>query len=217
VNGPEPVIIDGCCCAGGAGFGYAKAGFRPIGIDHVAQPNYPFEFHQADILEVLTAVVDGRKPWPGAPHPAAIHVSPTCQTFARVTAWRGSRDDHPDLLTPTLEILSRTTIPWVVENVPEACPPLRPDYLLCGTQFGLPVRRHRAFMRGNWSAYELMPPCQCHRNPRLLPFMHKGERAFADAMGCTWMSNKEGRQAVPPAYTEYVGGQMLAAMAEMAA
>ena len=206
----RPLLLDAFSGAGGAAKGYNDAGFDVVGVDIEPQPHYPYEFHQADALEVLAdreflAQFD------------AIHASPTCQTFARVTAWRGNRDNHPDLLAPTLKLLSRIRIPWVVENVPEACPPLRPDYLLCGTQFGLPVRRHRAFMRGNWSAYELMPPCQCYLNRRLLPFMHKGERAFADAMGCTWMSNKEGRQAVPPAYTEYVGGQMLGAMREMAA
>jgi hypothetical protein len=101
----------------------------------------------------------------------------------------------------------------VVENVPEA--PVRPDYLLCGTQFGLRVRRHRAFQRGNWTAYDLLPPCQCYRNPRLLPFEHKDERAFADAMGCTWMSKTEARQAVPPAFTEYIGRQLVAVIQPM--
>ena len=56
---------------------------------------------------------------------------------------------------------------------------------------------------------ELMPPCQCYRNPRLLPFLHKGERAFADAMGCTWMTKEEARQAIPPPYTEHIGRALL--------
>ena len=211
------VIYDLYSCAGGAGMGYHRAGFsRVIGVDNRPQPHYPFEFHQADALDVLAALIEGREPWPGAPKPDAIHASPTCQTFARVTDGRGSREHHPDLLTPTLELLAGTDIPWIVENVPEACPPLRPDYLLCGTQFDLKVQRHRAFMRGNWSAYELMPSCQCYRNPRLLAFEHKGERAFADAMGCTWMSGKEGRQAVPPAYCEHIGLQLRAFLAEQA-
>ena len=171
-------------------------------------PNYPFEFHQATRSRCLRPSPRTGTPWPGAPRPDAIHASPTCQTFARVTAWRGSRENHPDLLTPTLALLARIDVPWIVENVPEACPPLRPDYLLCGTQFGLKVRRHRAFMRGNWDAYELMPGCQCYLNPVLLAFEHKGERAFADAMGCTWMSAKEARQAVPPAMTEHIGRQL---------
>jgi DNA (cytosine-5)-methyltransferase 1 len=212
------VIYDLYSCAGGAGMGYKRAGFtRVIGVDCRPMPNYPFEFHQADALEVLTAITENREPWPGAPRPDAVHASPPCQFKARVTAWRGSREDHPDLLTPTLALLAGTDIPWVVENVPEACPPLRPDYLLCGTQFGLNVRRHRAFMRGNWDAYELMPGCQCYLNPDLLAFEHKGERAFADAMECTWMSAKEARQAIPPAMTEHIGRQLLAHLASEAA
>jgi hypothetical protein len=195
-------LLDLFSCAGGCAMGYHRAGFKVTGVDIRPQPHYPFDFIQADALEVLAdkAFLAGFD---------AIHASPTCQNRARVTEWRGSRENHPDTLTPTLALLGELSIPWVVENVPEACPPLRPDYLLCGTQFGLSVRRHRAFQRGNWSAFELIQPCQCYRNPRLLPFEHKGERAFADAMGCTWMNKDEGRQAIPPAYTEYIGGQLI--------
>ena len=141
----------------------------------------------------------------------AIHASPTCQTRARVTAWRGSRDDHPDTLIPTLARLRGTAVPWVVENVEEAgrMGDLRPDFWLCGTQFGLQVRRHRVFHVGNWHSFDLMPPHQCYANPRVRPFMHKGERAFADAMGCTWMTNREARQAIPPAYTEFIGSRLM--------
>jgi DNA (cytosine-5)-methyltransferase 1 len=179
--------------------GYHRAGFEVVGVDIEPQPHYPFTFVQAD---AMTYPLDGFD---------AYHGSPICQGHANVTAWRGRPQDYPDLLTPTIARLAAQAKPWVVENVPEA--PIRPDYLLCGTHFGLPVRRHRAFQRGNWDAYELLPGCQCYRNPRLLPFMHKGERAFADAMGCTWMNRDEGRQAIPPAYTEHIGRQLLAAMA----
>lgn len=202
-------MLDTYSCAGGGGMGYHLAGFEVFGLDLAPQPHYPFEFRQGDALEALGNIARGEPAWPGAPRFDAIHASPTCQTFARVTAWRGARENHPDLLTPTLALLADIDVPWVVENVPEACPPLRPDYLLCGTQLGLKVRRHRAFMRGNWDAYELMPGCQCYLNPSLLAFEHKGERAFADAMGCTWMSAKEARQAIPPAMTEHIGRQLM--------
>ena len=195
--------------------GYHRAGFDVIGVDIKPQPRYPFEFHQGDAMDILQAIKE-RDPfypsWLG--HIAAIHASPVCMTFARVTAWRGRREDHPDTLTPTLERLRALAVPWVVENVPEAVPPLRPDYRLCGCQFGLRVRRRRVFQAGNWSAYALLPPCSC-RN--VLPFEHKAERAYADAMGCTWMSKESGRQAIPPAYTEYIGKQLLKHLAEVAA
>jgi DNA (cytosine-5)-methyltransferase 1 len=204
----RPRLLDGFCKAGGAGYGYDKAGFDVTGFDIEDQPNYPFAFFKADAMEVLAdrdflATFD------------AIHVSPICQGHASVTDWRGSRSDYPDLLTPSLALLEAQPVPWVAENVPEA--PIRPDYLLCGTQFGLRVKRHRAFQRGNWSTYDLLPRCDCYRNPELIPFEHKDERAFADAMGCTWMTNLEGRQAVPPAFAEYIGAQMLASITQAGA
>jgi hypothetical protein len=208
----RPRLLDLFCGAGGASAGYARAGFDVVGVDVRPMPRYPFEFIQGDALQWLDWM--GSPPhWSGAPAIQAIHVSPTCQNRARVTEWRGSRDSHPDTLTPALELLAHIRVPWVVENVPEAVPPLRPDLRLCGSQFRLNVKRHRVFQLGNWSAYELMPPCACSK---ALPFMHKGERAYADAMGCTWMTKEEGRQAIPPAYTEYVGRALLGHLAAAA-
>lgn len=201
----RPLLLDLYCGAGGAAVGYHRAGFDVIGVDINPQPRYPFQFIQGDALATLADRVFLARF-------QAIHASPTCQRKARVTAWRGRREDHPNTLTPTLAALRDMTIPWVVENVPEAADELRPDYLLCGTQFGLRVRRHRIFERGNWAGWGLLSPCSCYRNPDLLPFEHKGERAFADAMGCTWMSKFEGRQAIPPAYTHFIGEQLLAAV-----
>lgn len=202
-------LLDAFCKAGGASVGYDRAGFEVTGLDIEPQPNYPFAFIQGDALEYLADQVF-------LADFDVIAASPICQGHAAVTDWRGSREDYPDLLTPTIALLSAQPIPWVVENVPEA--PIRPDYLLCGTQFGLKVRRHRAFQTGNWTPpYELLPACQCYRNPRLLPFGHKGERAFADALGCTWMTNLEGRQAIPPAFTEHIGRGLMEYLTEAAA
>ena len=205
-------LLDLFSCAGGARKGYELAGFDVTGVDVEPQPNYPGKFIQADALDVLA----NRDFLAGFD---AIHASPTCQTFARVTEWRGTRDDHPDLLTPTLELLRQVELPWIVENVPEAVSAhvLRADYLLCGTQFGLKVKRHRAFQVGNWSSYELLPPCHCYRRRDLIPFEHKDERAFANAMGCTWMTAKEARQAIPPAYTEHIGAALMSELKTRAA
>lgn len=196
----RPRLLDAFCCQGGCSMGYHLAGFDVEGVDIAPQPRYPFRFHEGDALEFI------------AEHGHeydAIHASPTCQRKARVTAWRGNREDHPNTLTPTLELLRGMDIPYVVENVTEAADELRTDFLLCGTQFGLSVRRHRIFERGNWDGYQLLPPCTCASAPDLVPFEHKNERAFADAMGCTWMSSMGGRQAIPPAYTTFIGAQLL--------
>jgi DNA (cytosine-5)-methyltransferase 1 len=171
--------------------GYHRAGFELVGVDIKPQPNYPFEFHQAD---AMTWPLDGYD---------AIHAGPPCQHYARVTRWRGRADNHPDLLGPTLDRLKAQSTPWIVENVPEAIP--HPDLILCGSSFGLRVRRHRHFLT-SWPSFGLMPPCS---HGDLLPFMHKGERAYADALGCHWMTNREARAAIPPAYTEWIGSQLL--------
>ena len=176
--------------------GYHRAGFDVVGVDINPQPRYPFAFHQAD---AMTFPLDGFD---------AIHASPPCQFYANVTAWRGRPADHPDLIAATRERLDAAGVPWVMENVPEA--PVRPDFLLCGSQFGLKVRRHRAFETSP-RLFSLIGPCR-HRG--LLPFMHKAERAYADALGCEWMTAREAREAVPPAFTQYVGQFLLAAVRE---
>ena len=194
----RPRLLDLFGGAGGAAMGYHRAGFDVTGVDIKPQPRYPFEFVQGDVFTL---------DWTELRFADAVHLSPTCQHKANVTRWRGNQDNHPDTLTPALARLEDLTVPWVLENVPEALPAW--DCILCGTNFGLPVKRHRGFRFGNWAGYDLIPPCQCWRNPQLLPFMHKGERAFADAMGCTWMSKEEARQAIPPAYTEHIGAMLL--------
>jgi len=203
----QPRLLDLFCGAGGAAVGYHRAGFEVIGVDIEPQPHYPFEFVQADAFMALTAMCHGEF----GPI-AAVHASPVCLTFARVTAWRGRRENHPDTLTPALRWLHTTGLPWVIENVPEA--PLRRDYILCGSQFGLNVRRHRVFQT-SWGGVQFGSPCNHHR--QLLPFIHKGERAYADAMGCDWMTKEEARQAIPPAYTEYLGGLLMEHLTGVAA
>jgi hypothetical protein len=190
----RPRLLDLFCGAGGAAVGYDRAGFDVVGVDIRPQPRYPYEFHQGD---ALTFPLDGFD---------AVHASPPCQAYANVTAWRGIPEEHPDLVGPARARLTGSGLPWVIENVPEA--PIRPDLLLCGSQFGLKVRRHRAFETSP-RLFSLLPPCR-HRG--LLPFMHKGERAYADALGCGWMTNRGARQAIPPAFTLHVGEQLLASL-----
>ncbi|WP_101897060.1 class I SAM-dependent methyltransferase [Embleya scabrispora] len=196
----RPRLLDLCCGAGGAAHGYRLAGWHVTGVDLVAQPNYCGDvFVQADALEYLSE--HGRSF-------DAIHASWPCEKFANVTGATGDRATHPDLVTPGRPLLVASGRPWVIENVPEA--PIRAHYLLCGSMFGLHVRRHRAF-ETSWSGGpRLTPPCWHHRD--LVPFDHSRERAYADAMGCTWMTNKEARKAIPPAYTHHIGTDLIDAL-----
>ena len=188
----KPRLLDLFCGAGGAGMGYHRAGFDVVGVDINPQPNYPFKFHQADALDFLDI---GWPDWFDA-----IHASPPCQGYANVTQWRGSQDTHERLIAPVRDLLNQTGLPWVIENVRTT--ELKPCVVLCGSMFGLPIRRHRGF-ETSWGCSPMV--LACHHRTTDLAFEHKQERAYADAMGCDWMTSHEAREAIPPAYTEHVG------------
>jgi hypothetical protein len=188
-------LLDLFCCAGGAGMGYHRAGFEVVGVDHTPQPRYPFEFHRADALEYL------------AEHGhefAAVHASPPCQAYSRATAWRGDRSAHPDLISPTRDVLTSLGLPYVIENVQEARRQLRFPVMLCGSMFGLRVQRHRYF-ECPWMPLTLLPGCK--HSPDDYSFDHgakQPESVYRDALGCKWMTVLEARQAIPPAFTEFL-------------
>jgi DNA (cytosine-5)-methyltransferase 1 len=212
----KPRLFDLFCGAGGCSVGYHRAGFEVVGIDIEPQPNYPFEFIKADAMQVLEDIAGKAEPWRGAPYPAAIHVSPPCQDHmhgglpnVHGTGW---------MLAAAREQLELIGVPWVIENVPGA--PMRADFQLCGSQFGLPVRRHRWF-ETSWHGFDLMPPCDHsrpvvgvyghpHGDAGAWPGMLPGSlESWSAAMGIGWMTADELAQAIPPAYTELVGAQLL--------
>jgi DNA (cytosine-5)-methyltransferase 1 len=194
----RPLLLDLFCGAGGAAVGYQRAGFDIVGVDIRPQPRYPFEFVQAD---AMSFPLDGF---------AAVHASPPCQAWSAVTAWRGDRSKHPKLIAATRARLTGHL--YVIENVQDARHDLRDPIRLCGSQFGLPVRSHRYF-EINPVPFTLMPPC--HHQPGDASRDHgakQTESAFRRAIGCEWMTVREARQAIRPAYTEWVGHQLLEAM-----
>lgn len=185
--------------------GYHRAGFEVVGVDLEPQPNYPFEFHQADAMTFPLGGFD------------AIHASPPCKAHTK-TGWAYHFDyhaDHDDLLTPTRVRLVEHGTPWVIENVPGA--PMRVDVQLCGSMFGLGVRRHRWF-----EASFPLPPwvLSCNHSERVVsphgnPNRFKGTgKQWAEAMDIDWMTTAELAQAIPPAYTEWIGTQLLAHLSE---
>jgi DNA (cytosine-5)-methyltransferase 1 len=205
-----PVLLDLYCGAGGAAMGYHRAGFHVVGVDHVEQPNYPFEFRQADAIEYLQELGHAFD---------AVHASPPCQAF---TAYQ-RRPDHvsesPDLVAATRDALIAARKPWVIENVPGA--PLNNPFTLCGSMFGLDVRRHRLFE--SRFPILLVPECDHEsQTPRFPPATNRTNlrrtvevgvwRIPLDvqqkAMGIDWMSREELSQAIPPAYTEWIGNRL---------
>ena len=161
-------LLDLYCGAGGAAYGYYLAGFEHIlGVDIAPQPHYPFEFVQADALEFLQ---DGG--WQGFD---AIHASPPCQAYSIMNnlPWLRHRV-YPLLILPTMEMLERIGLPYVLENVMGArhgakgltkrgleAHGLKAGWL-CGTMFGRPFYRHRLFA-ANWLWLAPGHPKHVHR------------------------------------------------------
>jgi DNA (cytosine-5)-methyltransferase 1 len=220
----RPRLLDLFSGAGGAAMGYHRAGFDVVGVDNRKMgKSYPFEFIQAD---AMTFPLDGFD---------AIHASPPCQVYS-ITKHTHSRE-HPDLLAPIRERLMQSGVPWVIENVVGA--PMDDPITLCGTMFNLTaidddgmqlyLRRHRLFE----SSETLYAPAEC----RCLDFRHRGwrvggvygggssDRRHAQfvrrggytprlhvqnkLMGIDWMSHRALKQSIPPAYTEWIGAQLL--------
>lgn len=201
----RPRILDLFCKAGGASMGYHQAGFDVVGVDIEPQPNYPFKFVRADALEYLAD--HGRRF-------DAVGASPPCQLFT-LAAINRKKNDHPDLITPVRRMLRELGKPYVIENVPQA--PLVYPVTLCGTSFGLPIIRHRSFECSWWF---MAPTCGyaptarvSHGGPTTYPYARKSwQPAWEEHVIPTvwpWMTVAEAGQAIPPAYTEFIGEQLI--------
>ena len=220
----RPRLLDLFCGAGGAAMGYHRAGFEVVGVDIKPQPNYPFTFAQADALEFLAEYLSIRR---GAYDQFdAIHASPPCQAYSR--ALRHMSAPQPELIAPTRELLNQTGLPWVIENVIGA--PLvnhstldgRHGVEVCGTMFGLRIGWHRLF-ESNIPLHDTGWKCLCDdilvMNPhnqagrdRIYAEYGRGdpEKVWRKHRDTAWMGRYEAREAVPPAYTEFIGAQLLA-------
>jgi DNA (cytosine-5)-methyltransferase 1 len=208
----KPRLLDLFCGAGGAARGYADAGFEVVGVDIKPQPRYPFPFVQGDALEYMEW--DLGKSELGQFD--AIHASPPCQAFTKARKLQGN--EHPDLVGLTRELLIETGLHYVIENVKGA--PLINPVVLEGQMFPeLNVHRPRLF-ETNWPLeVPLMRPPPPRQTKMGRPLI-EGEAIqvvghFSDvpagrrAMGIDWMTQGELAQAIPPAYTEFIGRQLL--------
>jgi DNA (cytosine-5)-methyltransferase 1 len=219
----RPLMVDLYCKAGGAAMGYHRAGFDVVGVDIEPQPNYPFDFLQGDALEVLARLLS--KPRYGV---AAIHASPPCHDHSAATKrWQRAPHGTGALLAWTREALQDSGLPWTIENVPGA--PMRADFTLCGCHFRLPGLRRKRLFETSWSSPVAPPKC-VHIDRTITVAGHPGGSSKRDgtagrgstadwklAMGIDWMTAVELAQAIPPAYTQYLGAQMFAAITQEAA
>ena len=219
----RPRLLDLFCGAGGAAMGYSRAGFDVVGVDIKPQPRYPFLFVQADALRPPFRLEDLD----------AIHASPPCQGYSalRHLPWLKDRV-YPLLLEPVRAMLAASGRPWVIENVERA--PLD-GIVLCGQDFGLPIYRHRRF---GSNVLLLAPSHTAHDtvigHGRMVNDRRKGtlnassakgawgqqtvvtvaggqcsKAAAEQALGIDWMPKSALMQAIPPAYTEFIGRQLL--------
>ena len=224
----RPRLLDLFCGAGGAAMGYSRAGFDVVGVDINPQPRFPFEFVQDDALNFPLDGFD------------AIHASPPCQHASTIAkqcrALRPGTYEHPNLVPQTRELLRLSGLPYVIENVVGA--ELENPIMLCGSSFGLDVRRHRLFecsfpimampCAHHWQKprfrtldkrrHNLTSTVPVHGQGRQLASVvgvhghlgYKGERDLRErAMGVDWMTPDELSQAIPPAYTEFIGEQLM--------
>jgi DNA (cytosine-5)-methyltransferase 1 len=242
----RPRLVDLFCGAGGCARGYQQAGFEVVGVDVKPQPNYPFVFGCADALSILEDLVRG-VPIVFGTHGAidlsmvdAIHASPPCQAHSSIAKQQRTRRpgtyEHPDLVEDTRRLLRATGLPYVIENVLSA--PLENAVMLCGSSFGLDVRRHRLFESNvpilalpcahHWQTPRFRSLDQRRHNTRTTVPVHGGSQLASvvgvhghlnyageqelrqKAMGIDWMTPYELTQAIPPAFTEHIGGYLLA-------
>jgi DNA (cytosine-5)-methyltransferase 1 len=213
-------LLDLFCGAGGAAMGYYRAGFDDItGIDIKPMPRYPFRFIQGDALEYLAA--HGQEY-------DVIHASPPCQSYTQ--AQRLQNRIHPELIEPTRALLVNLGKPYIIENVVGA--PLRIDLLLCGSMFNMiwencRLYRHRIF---EISTGFMLAPATCQHDKYAISifghtvlggprngngYKHPNERQELgvaigrEVMQIDWMTKAELSEAIPPAYTEFIGKQLI--------
>ncbi|WP_318205338.1 DNA methylase [Streptomyces sp. SCL15-4] len=213
----RPRVLDLFCCAGGAGMGYWLAGFDVIGVDIQPRPRYPFEFIEGDALDAMREMGQEFH---------LVHASPPCQAHTALTKGTNKGRQYVDLIPEMRKLCEWYGVDWVMENVPGST--LRRDLALCGEMFGLGVIRHRDFELGWIGGNKVVPlPHRKHRGPvrgwrhgiyRNGPYIAaygkgggKGNvTEMQQAMGIWWTDvHEELTEAIPPAYTEWIGREWL--------
>lgn len=200
--------LDLFCGGGGAGMGLHLAGFEVTGVDISPQPKYPFKFIQADALSIDLSLYD------------FIWASPPCQAFTKARKLQGNK--HPELIKPIRKKLKLSKKPYCIENVVGA--PLINPTMLCGTFFNLKTYRHRIFetsfkMPKLKNCVHKFKQTKMGRPPKPEEFIQvvghfSGVPQAQKAMGISWLGQKELAQAIPPAYSKFIGECFLKAQSK---
>lgn len=220
----RPRLLDLFCGAGGAGMGYHRAGFDVVGVDIKPQPHYPFPFILGDALDVMNRMFLGEKflasdgKWYGIDDFDGIHASPPCQAYSMAgQQWRSAGKKYPDLVEATRSSLIASGKPYIIENVPGA--PLINPVLLNGAMFDKTLNRRRLFECSFDVPFRLIPKDRPSRfrmgrpvkeGDQITPVGHFSNIPYArKVMETPWMTGQEMTQAIPPAYTEFIGKELM--------
>ena len=218
-------LLDLFAGAGGCSVGYDRSGFQVTGVDIKAHPDYPYQLIVADVLDFMT-----QDNWHADYD--VIHASPPCPRYSSITHVSGNPDAHPDLVPVMIQMLTKTGKPWVIENVMGA--PMPGSVVVCGSSFGLRVRRHRQFLSnlplrssvcdhksqgraigvyGNQTGSYESQLARYKRIGRDYGLRAENVADAQNAMGINWMNNWDDlTDAIPPAYTEFIGLQICDAL-----
>jgi DNA (cytosine-5)-methyltransferase 1 len=205
-------LLDLFCGVGGASAGYAEAGFEVTGIDLKHGKRYPYTYIKGNVLDYLKDLQFLRSF-------DVIHASPPCQTHSITQHLRnaqGKTTSKLDLIPETRTALIASAVPYIIENVPGS--PLIDPIQLCGSAFNLKVRRHRLF-----ESNMQLQGTECNHKAQGRPIgvygslndeIPKGGKTATNinearqAMKIEWGIWTELVEAIPPAYTKYLGSQI---------
>ena len=218
--------IDLFCGAGGVGMGLHQAGFEVEGYDIKAQPRYPFLFHLGDALAADLSGAD------------FVWASPPCQAHTAMKTMHNAKP-HLDLIPATRDKLEKWGGPYIIENVvgaPLKNPVLLCGTMFDLGWEDAELRRHRIFesniplvggacKHGNRATIGVYGGhLRNRKRARTIGVYGEGrdsvrkfDKGVADftveegrkAMGIGWMTIAELCQAIPPAYSQYLGKQAI--------
>lgn len=231
---PRPAALDLFCGAGGAARGLQRAGFFVLGVDIKPQPRYAGDlFVRGDALNPPVRIEDFDFAWASPP---CQRYSRATLVYGRDALLR--HPDYLPRVRDTL--LAARVPCWVIENVPSApmradvvltgaqfgllivrerwfeCHGFTPLFALASewgeksvTGGDLACVAGRGANAGNWKRrYRRWADMPAALRARLSA--RNSVAGWREAMQMPWATRDEIREAVPPAYAEFIGRAAIA-------